>query len=39
MPSVRETARGNSAGQVDAELNAVTSRRPPGAVVRDLSAR
>ena len=39
MPSVRETARGNSTGQVDAALDAVASRRPPGAVGRDLSAR
>jgi len=39
MPSVRETARGNSTGRVDAALNAVTSRRPSGAVGRDLSSR
>jgi hypothetical protein len=39
MPSVRETARGISTEQVNAALNAVTSRRLPGAVGRHLSAR
>jgi len=39
MPSVRKTAGGNSTGHIDAALNVVTSRRPPGAVGRGLSTR